>query len=81
MQCLHQARVFIDREFEEICEEANIADKLQTIDVMCAEQGFDGTRDVRYVINGMVEETRFSETVLGWKCWCGRLYAWVVVLC
>lgn len=47
-QCLHQARVFIDREFEEICEEANIADKLQTIDVMCAEQGFDGTRDARY---------------------------------
>lgn len=46
---MHQARVFIDREFEEICEEANIADKLQTIDVLCAEQGFDGTKDVRYV--------------------------------
>lgn len=39
-QTLHQARVFIDREFEEICEESNIADKLTTIDVMCAEQGY-----------------------------------------
>ena len=41
-QTLHQARVFIDREFEEICEESQIGDKLQTIDVMCAEQGYDG---------------------------------------
>jgi len=42
IQTLHQARVFIDREFEEICEESRIADKLQTIDVMCAEQGYYG---------------------------------------
>eukprot|EP00889_Picochlorum_renovo_P002326 jgi/Picre1/29356/NNA_004746.t1 len=45
VQCLHQARVFIDGEFEEICQDANVADVLQTIDVLCAEQGFDGTRD------------------------------------
>jgi hypothetical protein len=47
-QCLHQARVFIDREFEEICEESRIADKLQTLDVLCAEQGFEGSGDARY---------------------------------
>ncbi len=41
-QTLHQARVFIDKEFEEICAESLIGDKLQTIDVMCAEQGYDG---------------------------------------
>lgn len=36
--------MFIDREFEEICEEGSMADKLQTLDVMCAEQGFlDGS--------------------------------------
>jgi hypothetical protein len=39
LQCLHQARVFIDREFEELCEENQIEDKLQALDVMCIEQG------------------------------------------
>lgn len=55
MQCLHQARVFIDGEFEEICEDAKVADMLQTIDVLCAEQGFDGTRDARLVLYTMIQ--------------------------
>lgn len=42
--------MFIDGEFEEICEDAKVADMLQTIDVLCAEQGFDGTRDARLVL-------------------------------
>jgi len=40
LQVLHQARIFIDREFDEICVEKNMADKLQSLEVMCAEQGF-----------------------------------------
>jgi len=56
LQCLHQARVFIDREFEEICEEANIADKLQTLDVMCAQQGFDGSKNAEFVVARVVSE-------------------------
>lgn len=39
MQCLHQARVFIDRDFEDICEENEIQDKLQTLDMLCVQQG------------------------------------------
>ena len=38
-QCLHQARVFSDTDFEEVCEEHHIADKLQSLEIMCAEQG------------------------------------------
>lgn len=39
MQCLHQTRIHIDREFEDVCEEHHIADKLQSLEVMCAQQG------------------------------------------
>lgn len=46
VQCLHQARVFIETEFQEVCEETQIADKLQTLEVMCAQQGIvDGITD------------------------------------
>lgn len=56
--------MFIDGEFEEICQDANVADVLQTIDVLCAEQGFDGTRDARLVLNDIA--------------WCGMLNDLVV---
>lgn len=38
---LHQARVFIDREFDVLCQENNIDEKLQNLDIMCVEQGID----------------------------------------
>jgi hypothetical protein len=38
-QTLHQARLFIDRDFEELCEEAQLGDKLQALETLCAEQG------------------------------------------
>ena len=48
LQCLHQARVFIDRDFEGLCEQNNMEDKLQALDVMCIEQGItDGEADER----------------------------------
>jgi hypothetical protein len=38
--------VFIETEFQEVCEETQIADKLQTLEVMCAQQGIvDGMPD------------------------------------
>lgn len=41
VQALHEARIFIEREFEEVCEEANLAEKLHSLDVLCAEQGIE----------------------------------------
>jgi hypothetical protein len=38
--------VVIENDFEEICTEAQIADKLQTLEAMCAQQGIiDGQPD------------------------------------
>lgn len=68
MQCLHQARIFIDREFEEICEEANIADKLQTLDVMCAQQGFDGSANAEFVVACVASEILFELIIFGLMC-------------
>ena len=44
LQCLVQARTAIEVDFQEVCEESSIIDKLYTLDIMCAEQGIvDGT--------------------------------------
>ena len=41
---LHQARVFIDRDFDTLCQETSIEEKLLNLDVMCVEQGIvDGS--------------------------------------
>lgn len=39
MQALHESRIFIEREFEDVCEEANLGEKLHSLDILCAEQG------------------------------------------
>ena len=39
LQCLVQARTAIEVDFQEVCEESAIIDKLYTMDIMCAQQG------------------------------------------
>ena len=36
---LHQARGFIETDFEELCEDHSLPDKLSTLEAMCEEQG------------------------------------------